>query len=47
MAALSGSGSSIPFLWNARQERHLCYIWDGWQIATIYEKQELDNDGLS
>jgi len=23
---------------NCRQERHLCYVWDGRQIATIYEK---------
>lgn len=24
---------------NARQERHLCYIWDGASIAMIYEKR--------
>ena len=36
-----------PLLSNARQERHLCYVWDGRQIATVYEKRELDNDGLS
>ena len=36
-----------PLLSNARQERHLCHVWDGRQIATIYEKRELDNDGLS
>ena len=35
-----------PLLSNARQERYLCYIWDGWQIAAVYEKRELDNDGL-
>lgn len=23
---------------NCRQERHLCYVWDGKTIATIYEK---------
>lgn len=23
---------------NCRQERHLCYVWDGSTIATIYEK---------
>lgn len=23
-----------------RQERHLCYVWDGRSIATIYEKSE-------
>ncbi|MCY4597325.1 MAG: hypothetical protein OXC19_21305 [Bryobacterales bacterium] len=36
-----------PLLSNAQQQRYLCYIWDGWQIATVYEKRELDNDGLS
>ena len=35
------------FLSSARQEWHFCYIWDGWQIAAVYEKRELDNDGLS
>lgn len=29
---------------NARQERHLCYVWDGRHIASIYEKRELDGD---
>ena len=24
---------------NCRQERHLCYVWDGRAIATIYEKR--------
>jgi RES domain len=24
---------------NCRQERHLCYVWDGSSIATIYEKK--------
>jgi hypothetical protein len=24
---------------NCRQERHLCYVWDGHVIATIYEKR--------
>ena len=32
---------------NARQERHLCYIWDGEQIAAVYEKRELNKDGSS
>ena len=32
---------------NARQERHLCYIWDGEQIATVYEKREFNKDGSS
>ena len=36
-----------PLLSNARQERHLCYIWDGEQIATVYEKRELNKDGSS
>lgn len=26
---------------NARQERHLCYIWDGASITAIYEKRAL------
>ena len=25
---------------NCRQERHLCYVWDGERIATIYEKRD-------
>lgn len=29
-----------PVLSNCRQERHLCYVWDGSQIASIYEKRE-------
>ncbi len=27
---------------NCRQERHLCYMWDGTAITTIYEKKSLD-----
>ena len=27
---------------NARQERHLCYLWDGQRISTVYEKKTLD-----
>ena len=27
---------------NCRQERHLCYVWDGTRIATIYEKSVLE-----
>lgn len=27
---------------NCRQERHLCYVWDGTAIRTIYEKKSLD-----
>ena len=30
---------------NVRKERHLCYVWDGVQIAAVYEKRELDGDG--
>jgi hypothetical protein len=26
---------------NARQERSLCYVWDGSRIASVYEKREL------
>lgn len=29
-----------PVLSNCRQERHLCYVWDGERIGTIYEKRE-------
>ena len=34
-----------PLLKNVRQERHLCYAWDGSRIATVYEKRELDSNG--
>ena len=34
------------FLSNAWQEGYPCYIYEGWQIATVYEKQELGNDRL-
>ena len=34
-----------PLLSNARQERHLCYVWDGQQIVSIYEKREYGEDG--
>ena len=27
---------------NCRQERHLCYVWDGARVATIYEKSVLE-----
>lgn len=30
------------FLSNCRQERHLCYVWDGAAITTIYEKKNLE-----
>ena len=29
---------------NAREERHLCFIWDGWRIDTVYEKRERDKE---
>ena len=28
---------------NCRQERHLCYVWDGTRIATVYEKSALES----
>lgn len=28
-------------LTNCRQERHLCYVWDGKAVAMIYEKKEI------
>ncbi len=28
-----------PLLSNCRQERHLCYVWDGSEISNIYEKR--------
>ena len=28
---------------NCRQERHLCYAWDGRQMETVYEKRSLVN----
>ena len=31
---------------NGRQERHLCYVWDGSRIASVYEKRELGNGGI-
>ena len=27
---------------NAKQERHLCYLWDGERISTVYEKKALE-----
>jgi hypothetical protein len=32
---------------NARQERHLCYVWDGQRINTVYEKRPLEGDSCS
>ena len=28
---------------NCRQERHLCYVWDGRQIETVYAKSSIEN----
>lgn len=28
---------------NCRQERHLCYVWDGAVIKTVYEKKSFEN----
>jgi len=30
-----------PALSNCRQERHLCYVWDGRRIASVYRKSSL------
>ena len=30
-----------PALHHCRQERHLCYVWDGMRISTIYQKSTL------
>jgi hypothetical protein len=30
-----------PALRNCRQERHLCYVWDGMQISSVYRKSSL------
>lgn len=32
-----------PALRNCRQKRHLCYIWDGTRILSIYRKSSLRN----
>ena len=32
---------------NARQERHLCYVWNGQKIETVYEKREIGDDSQS
>lgn len=28
---------------NCRQERHLCYVWDGQAIGTVYEKKSFES----
>ena len=30
-----------PLLSNGRQERNLCYVWNGREIETVYEKREV------
>jgi hypothetical protein len=30
-----------PALHNCRQERHLCYVWDGTRIRAVYRKGSL------
>jgi hypothetical protein len=32
------------FLSNCRQERHLCYVWDGTRIASLYEKRAFEGE---
>lgn len=29
---------------NCRQERHLCYVWDGRRVASVYEKRVLGSE---
>lgn len=36
-----------PLLSNARQERHLCYVWDGRRIVSVYEKREYGESGAT
>ncbi len=36
-----------PLLSNARQERHLCYVWNGQKVETVYEKREIADDSQS
>ena len=36
-----------PLLSNARQERHLCYVWNGQEVEAVYEKREIGSDGRS
>lgn len=30
-----------PLLSDARQERHLCYVWNGQKVETVFEKREI------
>ena len=36
-----------PLLSNARQERHLCYVWNGQKVESVYEKREIGHDSQS
>jgi len=36
-----------PVLSAARQERHLCYVWNGRKVVTVYEKRALGDVGQS
>ena len=36
-----------PLLSNARQERHLCYVWNGRKVETVYEKREIGDASQS
>ena len=33
-----------PFLSNARQERHLCYVWNGREVESVYEKRDIGDE---
>ena len=32
---------------NCRQERHLCYVWDGEKVRDVYEKRSLGGSAMS
>ncbi|HHG89282.1 MAG TPA: RES domain-containing protein [Devosia sp.] len=36
-----------PLLSNCRQERHLCYVWNGSEISGIYEKRPYGRDQVA
>ena len=36
-----------PLLSNARQERHLCYVWNRQKVVAVYEKRELGDEDTS
>lgn len=39
MKGINGVAAFHPrLLSSCRQERHLCYVWDGNTVSTIYEK---------